>query len=197
MFFRLLPKVLLAVLFVSAVFPAFSQVLPAGEFGGLPLAVGSGVSDYDVDWGHGRMLGTTIWLDANPPHLPLLLSGLNLEAEARDISLNRGTSQTNFRQDTAAGGAVYTWRHFQNLHVYGKGLMGLGSIDFDIGVPTYTHDTRTFYAAGGGVEYRVFRNVWVRADYEYQVWGSLFRATPDPQGFTLGTMYDFRHPSRR
>ena len=99
------------------------------------------------------------------------------------------------RHDTAEGGPTYTWRRLRKFQPYGKYLMGIGSIDFDPlpgAPPTYTHDTRTIYAPGGGAQYRVFKSLWVRGDYEYQFWPNLFGAhSLNPNGFTIGAMYDF------
>jgi len=159
--------------------------------------VGAGVSDYDVDWGHGRMMGATLWIDAQPVPLPRIFNGLGVESEARDISFNRGTHTPNYRQDTAGGGPIYKWRPSRNFDLYVKGLMGLASMDFISATPNYTHDTRTFVGMGGGLEYRAFRSIWVRADYEYQIWASLMNGIPDPQGFTVGAMYNFRNPRAR
>ncbi len=47
------------------------------------------------------------------------------------------------------------------------------------------------FAAGGGLEYRIFRPIWVRADYEYQDWGTLLGNTFNPQGITVGVAYEF------
>ncbi len=198
-------------LFAAAV-PAFSQVVPAASQGRtLPLSVGIGPSSYDVDWGHGRMFGGTIWVDYYPGKLPAILRGLGVEVEARDISLDRHedpnqqypnwSEQANTREDTASGGAIYTWRHYRNFHPYAKFLYGHGSIDFITGLThatsSYTHDTRSLMAAGGGFEHRVFRQVWARADYEYQAWQTLIGHTLNPQGFTVGVAYDFMHPIPR
>jgi hypothetical protein len=184
---------------------AFSQVVPAGHEGNLPFAVGAGPSSFDVDWGHGRMLGGTIWADYHPNQLPSLLHGLGLELEARDISLNANSTQKNYREDTVAGGAIYTWYHYRNFHPYGKFLVGYGSMDFSLPPPNanYSHDTRTLYAPGLGLEQRLFRHVWARADYEYQTWPDFLSrsksnpTSPNPQGFTLGVAYDFGHIAHR
>ena len=184
----------------AAAFPAFSQVVPAYKARTLPLSVGIGPSSYDVDWGNGRMFGGTFWIDYYPGRLPRVLHGLGVEVEARDISLGRHLpSQQNVRQDTAEGGAIYTWRHFENFHPYAKFLYGHGSFDFTLPHSTmYAHDTRSLWAPGGGFEYRIYRQVWARADYEYQVWQDLFGFyNPHPQGFTAGVAYDFMHPVPR
>jgi opacity protein-like surface antigen len=192
-------KLFLAALFLVAAIPVQSQVVPAATEGGIPLEVGAGFSDYAVDWGPVRMQGGGIWIDYNFYRIPSFLRGIGVEAEAHDISLARPSGMpSNFRQDTAGGGAIYTWRHYHNLHPYGKFIVGFGSIDF-LGafrdLPYYSHDTRTVYAPGGGVEYRVFRNIWVRGDYEYQMWPHIFQhaQTLDPVGFTIGASYDFKH----
>jgi opacity protein-like surface antigen len=186
----------IAAVLAAATVSAFSQVVPAATEGGLPFSAGGGLSSYDVDWGHGRMLGGTLWFDYTPGFVPTVLRGIGIEAEARDISFDRGTHTSNFRQDTAGGGPIYTWHHYRNFYPYGKALLEFGSIDFQVGNPTYTHDTRTVLATGGGVETRVYHHVWVRADYEYQFWQTLIGGRLDPQGFTLGVKYDFRafHP---
>jgi opacity protein-like surface antigen len=171
--------------------PAFSQVAPEAIEGNRPFSVGAGVSNFNVDWGKTRMYGGTFWADWRPP-LPLFLNGLGLEIEARDISLDRSsTVPSNFRQDTAGGGPIYTWRHYRNFRPYGKGLLEFGSFDFRSTNPNYSHDTRTLVAAGPGVEFRTYGHLWVRAEYEYQIWGHILGKRPDPQGFTLGAMYDF------
>ena len=171
--------------------PAFSQVAPEAIEGNRPFSVGAGVSNFNVDWGKTRMYGGTFWADWRPP-LPLFLNGLGLEIEARDISLDRSsTVPSNFRQDTAGGGPIYTWRHYRNFRPYGKGLLEFGSFDFRSTNPNYSHDTRTLVAAGPGVEFRTYGHLRVRAEYEYQIWGHILGKRPDPQGFTLGAMYDF------
>jgi opacity protein-like surface antigen len=192
-------KYLLAALLFTSAIPAISQVAPAATSGGFPLVVGAGVSDYDVDWGHGRMEGGTLWIDYAPSLRPSFLNGLGIEAEARDISIGHSNTQpANFRQDTAGGGPIYSWRHFRNFRPYAKYLWYFGSFDFRSDDPNYNHDTRVVRAPGGGFDYRVFRHIWVRADYEYQSWPNLFRKVNalNPQGFTLGAVYDFRRARR-
>jgi opacity protein-like surface antigen len=202
--FKLLVPPILTVSFIFAALPAFSQTVAPYQSQGLPLRIGFGPSSYDVDWGQGRMWGGTVWADWYPRFLPPVLDGLGLETEARDISLNKHeqpgnadperSGQANTRQDTFGAGAIYSWRHFRNFHPYAKGLISLGSVDFISPSPTYSHDTRTVISAGGGFEYRFFRQLWARADYEYQDWGMLLHNTLNPQGFTAGVSYDFSRP---
>ena len=193
-----------AVSFVTLFHPAFSQTVPAATEGrSLPISVGAGVSNIDVDWGKSRMYGGTLWIGYYPRFMPRLLDGLSVDVEARDVDYGRPakTVPTNYRQDTATGGPMYTWRGLRDIQIYGKGLIGFGSIDFTLpGAPDYHHETRTVFAPGGGLLLRAYRHVWVRADYEYQFWPDLLphdgARTTDPQGFTLGAVYDFRDHRR-
>jgi len=172
---------------------AISQVAPAAYQGTYPFAIGAGASNFDVDWGHNRMDGFTIWGQWRPRPNGVL-AGLGIDAEARDIAYGRSNHiAPNFKQATFAGGPMFTIRKLHNFQPYGKFLFGLGSLDFHGKLPYYTHDTRTIYAPGGGIQIRAVHRLWVRADYEYQMWPNLFgNKTLDPQGFTLGFNYDFR-----
>ena len=186
-------KSVFGILFLTASLPVFSQVGPSATEAGLPLVFGVGFSDYYTDWS-GRLDGATLWADWNFNQGPSFLRGFGIEVEGRDLNYGRTGYVPTLRQDTAEGGAIYTWRHYRNFHLYGKGLLGFGSIDFQHLTPTYSHDTRTIYAPGGGVEYRAWRHVWVRGDYEYQFWTDFFNHhAMNPQGFTVGASYDFRH----
>lgn len=182
-------------LFLNAAVSGSAQVRPSATEGGWPLTVGAGFSNYSADWAYSRIDGSALWVDWYPSFFPTLhLRGLGVEAEARDLSWGRpSTLPPNFRQDTAGGGLIYSWQRFRNIHPYLKGLAEFGSFDFEIGSPTYTHDTRTVGALGGGLDYRVYKHVWVRGDYEYQTWGPMFNGGhPTPNGFTIGVLYDFR-----
>jgi Outer membrane protein beta-barrel domain len=190
----LLSAIIATALF-TAISPAYSQTDPAAYMGQLPFTLGTGASNFDVDWGQSRMYGITAWAQWRPGTLPHILDGLGLDIEGRDINYGRpSTLPSNFRMDTLTGGPMYTWHRFRNIQPYGKFLIGLGSIDFTSSNPYYKHDTRTIYAPGGGVQYRLVRHIWVRGDYEYQMWPQLFgnNKTLDPQGFTVGVSYDFR-----
>jgi opacity protein-like surface antigen len=199
---RRIVTAMLAALFVVTASSLFSQVVPATRGGGLPLTVGAGFSLFDLDYGQDagterRMEGVTAWANYAVPYTPRALRGLALEVEGRDINFNRPAALVRMRQDTLLGGVSYTWRQYRNFHPYAKGLLGIGSIDFPPS-GTYSHDTRTVFAPGGGLEYRAFRSLWVRADYEYQFWPKLFGPhTLDPNGFTIGVAYDFRRGYQR
>jgi opacity protein-like surface antigen len=185
-------KFICAGLFFSVALPAFSQVAPSANQGGLPFKVGFAYSDYYTDWS-GYESGPTAWVDWTLTHGPGILSGIGIEAEGRDLNYSRTGTQPKLREDTAQGGPIYRWGHYDRFEPYAKFLFGFGHIAFnDVLDPYYTHDSRTVLAPGGGAEYRIAGNVWVRGDYEYQFWTDFFNHHAlNPEGFTVGASYDF------
>ena len=191
-------KILLTALVVSAAVPAYGQVQPAATESRLPLTLGLGFSSYDTDWS-GYLSGPSFWADWRFRHVPDRLRGIGVEVEGRDLNYHRTGVVPNLRMDTAGGGPVYIWQHSGRFQPYAKFLVEFGSIDFMIqGVSNYTHDTRVVRSPGGGLNYRVFRGVWVRGDYEYQFWPDLGHGhTLTPEGFTIGVAYDLSSSSSR
>jgi Outer membrane protein beta-barrel domain len=190
-----------AAFFLAASIPLSSQTVPDAEEGHLPFAVGAGYSNFGPDWGpNGRISGGTLWFDYHPGFVPRILDGIGVEAEARDLSQGHPADPPiDLRFDTAGGGVIYTWRHFNRWRPYAKYLYEFGSIDFNVNSPTYKHDTRTVSAPGAGVEVHLLRGFRVRADYEYQFWPDMFGSDAlNPNGVTIGLMFDFRglHHSR-
>lgn len=189
-------------IFLSVTAVGYSQVGPAARSTNLPLAVGAGFSNYNADWDNARVSGGTVWINYYPGIISRHLPGLGLDLEARDLSYLKTTiGLQGWKQDTAAGGAIYSWHHFQNIRPYAKGLYGYGSFDFNLGrcCVNYKHDTRSVEAMGAGMDVHVFRHFWARGDYEYQIWQPLFGKTTNatPNGFTFGGIFDFRSPSLR
>src|ERR1035437_1040588 len=168
----------LAVLFVCAAYSALAQTVPAATEKYLPFAIGAGFSGYNPHYGHGHLLGGTLWIDYTPNRVPRLLRGIGIEAEARDLNYGRSSSQPpNLREDAAGGGVIYSWPRFRDFRPYGKFLMGFGNTDYGSKITQARgHDSRNVTSMGGGVEFRAFRSVWVRADYEYQSWPDFFKS---------------------
>jgi opacity protein-like surface antigen len=147
-----------------------------------------------MDFGSGVMFGGTAWADLGILHGPWYLRGFGAEAEVRDIAWNHSSNQpSNLREGSVGGGVTYTWHHTHDFHPYVKFLRSYSSIDFHFPNTIYSHDTRTANVIGGGLEYRITRGYWLRADYEYQWWPHLFNRTLSPEGVTVGVMYNFRH----
>ena len=202
MHLKLVPRLIPTLLFALAVVPVCSQVRPAATEGGLsgvPVVVGLGGADFSIDWGPGkRMQGITAWVDVYPWGMPPKMYGLGIEAEGRDINFNRPTGLTKMRHDTGLIGPIYSLTHFKNVRPYAKYLMGIGSIDFPANplFPYYTHDTFLVLAPGAGADFRLYKHLWARGDYEYQFWHHTWgNHDLNPNGVSFGISYDFRPSS--
>jgi hypothetical protein len=205
----------LAALFVCSASSVLAQIAPAATKGYLPLAIGAGFSGYNPDFGHGHILGGTLWIDFTLPHMPYLLQGIGLEAEARDLNFGRSaTLPPALWEDVEEGGVIYSWPHYRNFRPYAKVMFGYGNTHYtDDPTVKYRAESRNFTSGGGGVDYRVSRNIWVRVDYEYQSWPDFFKhpsstvppAPPvyppagrlNPQGFTVGAIYHFSYTHKQ
>jgi len=193
MFMKLTPRLIPVLLLVVATLSGHSQVGPAANQGGVPVVVGGGISDFAIDWGPGtRMVGISAWVDLYPRGLPRMIDGLGVEAEGHAIDFGVPSGISRMRQDTGEAGLIYSWNRYPNFRPFAKFLVGLGSIDFPR-IGTYSHDKFLVTSPAGGVEYRVWQHVWIRADYEYQYWHHTFGNTDlNPNGVTVGASYDFR-----
>jgi hypothetical protein len=181
-------KLVLAALLFLSTLPVLGQVAPAARIRSIPLGVGVGITDYSLDYGPGRrMLGVSAWADYS------IFRGLGIEAEGTDIFADRPDALSRMKQQTIKGGVIYRYHSIFHVRPYGKFLYGLGSIDFPSRNPLYTHDTYSLWAAGGGLEYKTWRTLYVRGDYEFQNWLD-FRGgkTLNPNGFTIGATYYLR-----
>lgn len=197
---------ILSALFFCTLSCSFAQSAPAASEQKFPLAAGVGFSGYNPDFNGGHLLGGTLWIDYSLPYMPWFLHGIGIAGEARDVRYGRSASLAPYdlRQNEAEGGVNYSWRHYSNFRPYGKILFGYGNTEY--GLTTDRHnDSRTIGAVGGGLDYRIFRRVWLRGDYEYQFWPDFFKhpnttipaGQLNPQGFTIGAMYHFTLPRVR
>ena len=182
-------KLVLAGLLTFFTFPGFAQVAPAVKIGGLPLGVGVGINDYNVDYGPGRReLGISAWGDYN------LFHGLGLEVEGISIFGDRPKEiSPQLKLNSIKAGVIYKAHPFFGIHPYAKFLGGVGEIYFPSRNPFYTQDAFTTYGVGGGGEYKIWRTLFVRADYEYQYYLQyLGKNSLNPNGVTVGATYYLR-----
>lgn len=181
-------KLVLAALLTFSSLPVFAQVAPAIKINSLPLGIGGGYSNYDLDYGPGRrMFGASAWVDYRVFH------GLGVEAEGTSIFAGRPAVLSRMRQDTGKGGVTYKTRPYFGIRPFAKALIGIGSIDFPSRNPHYTHDTYTMWAFGGGAEYKLWKTLYARGDYEYQFWHQYHGPRDlNPNGFTIGATYYLR-----
>ena len=104
------------------------------------------------------------------------------------------------KQESVKVGAIYKTRTFHGIHPYAKFLAGVGELYFPDRSPTYfpgyfpyTQDRFTTYGMGGGVEYRVWKTMAVRADYEYEFYEKFMgNGALNPNGDTVGVTYYLR-----
>jgi hypothetical protein len=174
-----------------------AQTAPSARSGGLPIRVGAGISDMNLDFGAGRtMMGADVWVDWDLSGRRFIPKGLSLEVEGRSVRWGIPAGFSQMKQETALGGVQYSYRKFENVRPYAKLLAGIGSIDFPP-YGTYGHDTRDVYAPGGGLEVRAYKQIWVRADYEQQYWMKIFgNDNLTPHGVTFGVLYDFKRVTK-
>jgi opacity protein-like surface antigen len=147
--------------------------------------------DYDIDYRPGsRMLGISAWGDYS------LFHGLGLEVEGTALSFSDPTRVYGFSQYAIKGGPIYKTRSIFGIHPYAKALFGVTDGNFFLAsTPGYTNDDFITYSYGGGIEYKAWRNLYVRADYEYefeQKYLSLHDLNPN--GVTIGATYYLRAP---
>jgi opacity protein-like surface antigen len=184
-------KLVLAVLVFFSLLPAIAQVKPAANVGGIPLGIGVGLMDYDIDYRNGaRMLGVSVWGDYS------LLRGLGLEIEGTAIDFAAPPHIYDFSQYTIKGGPIYKAHPILGIHPYAKALFGVTDANFIVhSVPGYTNDDFVTYSYGGGLEYRAWKNLFVRADYEYEFehYYLSFRDL-NPNGVTIGATYYLHAP---
>lgn len=182
-------SVLAVILFFAAV-PSFSQARPSAKTGGLPLVVGAGYSNYDVDFGGGgRISGGTLWADWTIRQMPRRFYGLGVEFTARDLSLDGSSRLSSMR--SAGGNIIYHYLRPRNFRPYVKAGGQYTSFTLPP-LGNFYRDSRSLYAVGGGADFRAWSQVWVRADYEYQIWPSaLGIPRPNVNGFTIGPQWDF------
>jgi len=191
------PAVLAVSFLLSAAVPASPQTVPEyREKGGIPLEVGAGFSDFNIDFGQGRREdGGTVSADWTLRRMPHLLHGLGIDGAGRDIVFDAPAAVSFVEYRTVGGGAIYHFPRPHNIVPYVRTGEGYGWLKFLPGYApgTYHSDTRGYFYAGGGADFHAYHHLWIRADYEFQRWQQLFgdpgRLTPN--GFTIGPEFDF------
>ena len=166
-----------------------AQVVAAGKGGNQQLYVGANFSDFDPDYGWQRLYGVGAYADYN------LTPRLGAEAEVR---FHRFHQLNSIHEDNYLVGPRYSF-HKKRYTFFAKALFGVGYFNF----PANTaHGTYFDIALGGGLDYRVTRRIYLRGEYEYQIWPG-FVGPPDPpnppyinrphgltpNGFSVGAAY--------
>jgi opacity protein-like surface antigen len=195
-------KLVLAALLTLTALPIFAQVGPAVKINGIPLGVGVGIVDYDTDYYRpslaewsGRMIGVSAWANYS------IFRGFGVEVEGTSIFANKPPAYLpageiaygSLKEETLQGGIIYKLHERYKLHPYAKALGGGARVTFPSGNPYYTVEDAGMYSISGGVEYRAWRSIFVRGQYQYQWWKG-FRGDKgfNPQGVTIGATYYLR-----
>ncbi|HVZ83710.1 MAG TPA: outer membrane beta-barrel protein [Terracidiphilus sp.] len=173
--------------------PARAQVEPAATRGNVHLGIGGGIDYWRGDWGPVDRFGPSAWATAEFWH------GIGIIAEGHSMDFGDGVYGARYTYYVGEGGVTYNYHHWRNVTPFVKGEMGFGGLSFPHKpTATYTHDTRTTWAVGGGLEYKLWRRVWARADYTYDNFPNFYspitgyHRTLNPAGFTLGFTYHLR-----
>jgi hypothetical protein len=145
---------------------AHAQVAASASSGGFGLSAGVTGSGEYIQYGERKMVGITGFADFDT------MNHFGIEGEARFVQF-RQTADVHFT--TYSAGLRYR-RNFHRFQPYVKGLIGEGFFNFPYNYATGHYLVTT---AGGGLDYRISRNIHIRAaDAEWQYW---------PQ-FTYGSM---------
>jgi len=100
---KLYVGLILALLFVCAAYSALAQTVPAAKEERIPFAIGADISGFNPDWGQGRIMSETVWIDYTPTRVPSFLRGIGLELEARDLNFGRTLTVPPLMVEESAG----------------------------------------------------------------------------------------------
>lgn len=164
-----------------------AQVVPPGNGSSISFSAGAGFSAINTDYATHPMYGITAFADAT------FRDRYGIELEGRTTQFDKFANQYgSLREDTIAAGGRYVFLHGK-YKPYAKALAGIGSIDFiDQANPNYHHDTFTIYEIGGGLDYKLRAEIWLRAQYDYQRWPGWLPHGLTPSGATVGAYWRFR-----
>ena len=151
------------------------QAVATASGPGSYVAVGGGVSDFQMDYGHRDVGGGFVYADVNPQWR------VGLEGEARFL---RWHSTEEVTESSYVGGLrVALWRPGR-WQPYGKFLAGMGRITLPFG---YAHGSFLAYAPGAGIDFEASDRVTVRVlDFEYQRWPQFTYGPLNPYGISAG-----------
>lgn len=190
---RLKLSLLLAACMLSL--PAWAQIQPSAQRSGTRLGIGGGIDYWRGDWSKIARFGPAAWATAEYWH------GLGVIAEGHSMIAggNNVKNVDQYKYFSGEGGLVYTYHRWHTIAPYAKIEAGFASLSFPHPpTSTYTHDTRTTWALGGGFEYKIVKHVWARVDYTYDNFPNFYSSvtgqhhTLNPNGISVGATYHFR-----
>lgn len=169
---------LLVCLFSSLSGSLHAQAVPtATKTGG--LQVGAGYVRANPDYSPKLFNGFAVYGDVD------LWKHFGLEAEFHRVATS---STVNISETTYELGGRYRLP-LGPISPYLKLMGGRGSFNFPNSNQSGGY---AMFAGGGGIDFRVIRNITFRADYEYQRWGSFPPRGLQPSLATIGVAYIIR-----
>ena len=117
---------------------------------------------------------------------------------AEGHSLIAGGNLPNYKYFVGEGGVDYTVHHWRKIVPYAKGEVGFAGLSFPRSTSYRSHDTRTTWALGGGLEYHNWNRLWTRVDYTYDFFPGFLsfitfkEHTLNPNGVSIGISYHLR-----
>ena len=155
-----------------------AQAVPTATGPGSYVAIGGGVSAFQVDYGHQDLGGGFVYIDMKPQWR------IGLEGEARFLRLHNFEQVT---QSTYLGGLHVALLRPRRLQPYVKVLAGVGEITLPF---DYAHGSFFTYAPGAGLDIALNERITVRAlDFEYQHWPQFTYGALSPYGFSTGISF--------
>jgi hypothetical protein len=184
--------VAIAVSFVSL--SCAAQVAPAGRGGrvALPInwSIGGGMDYWSGDFaGNALRWGPAAWATATIAHC----LGINVEGHSMIV----GGNAPHYKLFVGEGGLICTmgyWGRFQPIY---KGEAGFASLTQTGNGTGHLHSTYSTWAIGGGAEYHLQGNWWMRVDYTYEGIPNFHsnisnqNHTLNPRGISFGATYRF------
>jgi hypothetical protein len=187
-------KLLVAVAALVFAMPGSAQVIPAAEKSTVNLSVGGGFDYWWGDWGGAvHRFGPSAWLTADIWH------GFGINVEGHSMIVGGGNNASDhYKYFAGKGGLIYTYHRWTTIRPYAKAEAGYASLSFPSTGLSYTHQNEHIWSVGGGGEYRVWKRLWTRVDYTYDLFPNFYSPITHeyhyltPSGITFGGTYHFR-----
>ena len=126
-------------------------------------------------------------ITAAPPTSTSTFSHIGVEGEFHFVK----DSSDLYEKTYEVGGRYF--RTYRKFVPYGKVMYGRGVFNFPpLGDGFRANLAYNLVAAGIGVDYKVKRYVYVRADWEYQNWFGFQNSSLSPSILTIGAAYHFK-----
>jgi hypothetical protein len=172
-------KIIVFISLLGAASVVHAQAMPAGSRVG-DLKIGGGFSTANSDYAD-RYNGGAAYVDFDfMPHV-------GVEGEFHFVK----DSSDLYEKTYEVGGRYF--RTYKKFVPYGKVMYGRGVFNFPpLGDGFRANLAYNLAAAGVGTDYKVKPWLYVRADWEYQIWFGFQNSSLSPSILTVGAAYRFR-----